>query len=94
MPYLFRRQPLVAQWGSEWLGTYNEQVVKMIRTRACKDAQDLDCLKEFFLETGAEPDYLVVLQSDTQLVEQISDDADWNLVHENSRYIVWRNEDQ
>ncbi|MGC8857003.1 MAG: hypothetical protein ACP5QU_09400 [Anaerolineae bacterium] len=91
MPYLFRREPLVAQWGSEWLGKYNEQVLLMLAARACQNMQDLECLKGFFVQVQREPDYLIVLKKDTRLNRSLSSDAGWKPVYENSRYTIWSN---
>lgn len=43
-PYLLKREPIIAQWGSEWLGTYNQQTNYMAQIRNCRSEQDLDCL--------------------------------------------------
>ncbi len=91
MPYLFRREPLIAQWGSEWLGRYNEQVELMLAARTCQTTQDLECLKGFFAKIQREPDYLIVLRKDGSLNRSLASEVSWTRVYENSRYVIWQN---
>lgn len=94
LPYMLRRQPYVAQWGSEWLGTYDQQVSYMTRIRACEIQQDLDCLRAFFFEIDKEPDYLVTLNDDEKLVNILHADQGWEFVYQNARYTLWTNAGQ
>jgi hypothetical protein len=88
-PYLLEREPIVAQWGSEWLGTYNEQVLLMLKARTCQLDQDVECLEGFFLEINKEPDYLIVLKKDDNLNIRLDQTYIWENVFENSRYVIW-----
>lgn len=88
-PFLFQREPLVAQWGSEWLGAYNEQTYMMARFRDCRAGQDWTCIEGVFPETGKYPDIMVTYAKDNDLNEQVASSGSWFQLYINNRYIVW-----
>jgi len=91
LPFLFRRQPLLSQWGSEWLGRYNEQTALMLQARHCQQIQDIHCLDDFLLQFPRQPTYLLTLKSDGLLGRSLSAYSDWKIVYENQRYLLWQN---
>ncbi len=90
MPYLFRRSPLVAQWGSEWLGAYDLQTSYMLQLRSCRDRQDFVCIERFFARLERTPDYLVLLNQDKQLNAVVAGEKEWQKIYQNSRYTLWQ----
>jgi hypothetical protein len=89
-PYLLERQPLVGQWGSEWLGTYYQQTGYLRDLRQCEREQDLTCLYDFMAQVGKTPDYLITVTTRNKLSNALALDPGWKNVYENSRYLVWR----
>lgn len=92
-PYLLKREPIIAQWGSEWLGTYNQQTNYMAQIRNCRSEQDLDCLQQVMTRIGSLPEYIITLKSDRHLTDSLSSSLKWEEVFQNSRYLVWQYED-
>ena len=89
MPFLFQRKPLVSQWGSEWLGAYNEQTRLMSRFGGCRVSEDWSCVESVILETGDNPDYLVTYINDEKLNQQIFTTGQWTQIYTNKRYSLW-----
>jgi len=92
-PYLLKREPIIAQWGSEWLGTYKQQTNYMAQIRNCRSEQDLDCLQQVMTRIGSLPEYIITLKSDRHLTDSLSSSLKWEEVFQNSRYLVWQYED-
>jgi len=69
-PYLLQREPFLSPWGSEWLGTYGEQVKIQKEVNSCKNQQSVDCLKElnFNIEKN---DILIVRRSNKKLLTEL-----------------------
>ncbi|MCI0549726.1 MAG: glycosyltransferase family 39 protein [Anaerolineae bacterium] len=89
LPFLFQRQPLVSQWGSEWLGAYNEQTHLMSRFGGCRVSEDWSCVESAILETGDDPDYVVTYVNDEKLNQQLLATGQWTQVYVNKRYTLW-----
>jgi hypothetical protein len=89
LPFLFQRAPLVSQWGSEWLGAYNEQTLLMSRFGGCRTSEDWSCVENVILETGDNPDYLVTYVNDERLNQQIFTTGQWTKIYMNKRYTLW-----
>ena len=89
MPFLFQRQPLVSQWGSEWLGAYNEQTTLMSRFAGCRLSEDWPCVESVILETGDDPEYVVTYVNDEKLNQQLVATNQWIPVYMNKRYVLW-----
>ncbi len=89
LPFLFQREPIVSQWGSEWLGKYNEQTYLMSLFRDCQKTQDWPCVEGAIIETGGYPDHLITYANDVQLNDQISRTKQWKQFYANDRYVVW-----
>ncbi|NOY98969.1 MAG: hypothetical protein GXP40_07175 [Chloroflexi bacterium] len=90
MPFLFQREPLVAQWGSEWLGTYDQQTRLMSLFRTCQKQEDWTCVQDVIRETKKSPDYLITYLDDQNLNEQISANQEWTEKYSNKRYVLWQ----
>ncbi len=90
MPFLFQREPLVAQWGSEWLGTYDEQTYRMSLFRDCRRDQDWVCVEQAIEKIGQYPDSVITYIKDRKLNEQIASTHEWQQVYENKRYMIWQ----
>jgi hypothetical protein len=90
LPFMFQREPLVAQWGSEWIGTYNKQSNLMSIFRSCQKEISWACVQAQFGEMQRVPDFLVTYAIDRKLNEQISEDHGWQEIYANKRYILWR----
>jgi len=89
LPYLMRREPVLAQWGSEWLGTYQKQTRLMLQAKECEYLQDVGCLDELIASLGRSPDYLITLKKDGHLADALSMTNEWQEVYYNDRYFVW-----
>lgn len=89
LPFLLEREPLVSQWGSEWLGTYDEQTRLMSLFQGCRREKDWECVKAVFAEVDETPRFIITYRVEKKLNEQISADPLWVEVHVNGRYMVW-----
>ncbi len=89
LPFLMQRQPLVAQWGSEWLGTYNQQTAWMSQLHDCQSQQDWSCIQSVIAQIGNRPDSLITYVKDKKLNDQIAASNQWKLIYGNERYEVW-----
>ena len=89
MPFLFQREPVVSQWGSEWLGTYDQQTSQMSLFHDCQKAQDWSCVVEVIHQTEKNPDAVITHAIDKKLNSQILSTKQWVQVFANKRYIVW-----
>ena len=89
LPFLLEREPLVSQWGSEWLGTYDEQTRLMSLFQSCRKEKDWDCVKAVFADMDDAPHFVITYRAEKKLNGQISADPDWVEVHANGRYTVW-----
>jgi 4-amino-4-deoxy-L-arabinose transferase-like glycosyltransferase len=89
LPFLFQREPLVSQWGSEWLGAYNEQTLLMSRFGGCRTNENWSCVENIILETGEYPDYVITYVNDDELNQQLLDTNQWTQIYTNQRYALW-----
>jgi hypothetical protein len=89
LPYLFQREPLVSQWGSEWLGTYNQQTHLMALYRDCQRQQDWSCVEDINDRTNNHPAGVITYVRDKQLNEQLANTIQWEQAYANRRYMVW-----
>jgi len=93
LPFMFQREPLVAQWGSEWLGEYNRQTHLMSLFHGCQQDQDWSCVEHAIGEAGTDPDFVVTYTSDERLNDQLSSLSQWDEVYSNKRYLLWARAD-
>ena len=89
LPFLFQREPLVSQWGSEWLGAYNEQTLLMSRFGGCRTKEDWSCVESILRETGNNPTYVITYLNDDELNKQIAATNQWMQIYTNKRYTLW-----
>ena len=89
LPFLFQRQPLVSQWGSEWLGTDNVQTYLTSRFTGCQSIQDWSCVERFIPQTGDEPDHVVTYVKDRRLGEQMLSTGQWTQTYTDDTYALW-----
>ena len=89
-PYLLRRTPAIASWGSEWIGTYPEQVRYLLQVEECETKQDANCLETAILKFPAAPDYLITHQTTEQLNVGLKDLNLWKIVYKNQDYVLWQ----
>lgn len=90
LPFLLQREPLVAQWGSEWLGTYYQQTNLMSLFRACQKDMDWSCVDLVFEEMGESPKYVITYKFEKNINEQILVTGNWKELYDNNRYILWQ----
>ena len=93
LPFLFQREPLVAQWGSEWLGEYNRQTHLMSIFNSCQQDQNWSCVEHTIAEVGADPDFVVTYTRDERLNDQLLSLSQWDEVYSNDRYMLWTRAD-
>ena len=89
LPYLTRRAPVLAGWGSEWTGTYVIQNLDSSKLGECINSQSYACLEDWFESTGREPDYIIMITKLEKLSVLISQSTVWKNVYTNSKYIIW-----
>jgi len=87
LPYLTERNPDIANWGGEWIGTYKAENVYRDELNKCE--QDLTCLEEKLMATGRLPDMLIILTSQQAWSAVLSKSLKWQNVYANSSFIVW-----
>lgn len=90
LPFLLEREPLVSQWGSEWLGEYDRQTLLMSRFQGCRREKDWLCVQAALDAMGASPQFLITYRIEWRLNEQILASGRWRDVHSNNRYVIWR----
>ncbi len=89
MPFLFQREPVVSQWGSEWLGTYDQQTFWGALFHDCEKAQDWSCVLAVIHKTEKNPDAVITYVISKKLNIQIVSTKQWVQVFSNKRYVVW-----
>jgi hypothetical protein len=87
-PYLLNRTPVVAMWGSEWKGTYAEQLDTMIALRACQNHKDWACMQALLEQHNASPN-LLIGPAKRWLELEIRDTREWDVIYRDERYLVW-----
>lgn len=90
MPFLLERKPLVSQWGSEWLGEYDQQTRLMSLFQGCRKEKDWQCVRSVLNNMESSPDFIISYRIDKKMNEQIIEDGHWKEIFSNERYIVWR----
>jgi len=89
LPFLVQREPLVSQWGSEWLGEYDEQTRLMSMFQGCRKEKDWSCVTAVLKEMGTSPVYVITYRIDKKMNEQIAQVGGWQEIFSNERYTVW-----
>ncbi|MBM3126371.1 MAG: hypothetical protein FJZ87_15100, partial [Chloroflexi bacterium] len=89
MPFLFEREPLTAQWGSEWLGKYNEQTLLMSQFQGCRMDKDWECVERLLEKMPKSPQMLLTYAWDRKINVQIEGSKNWEERFVNGRYVVW-----
>jgi hypothetical protein len=87
-PYLLKREPFVSKWGSEWLGTYDEQRALQGRVAYCKDGQTLQCLKDLNLDVAA-GDIIVIKKNQKKLADELEASGSCQRMAVLGVYVVW-----
>jgi hypothetical protein len=87
-PYILKRRPFISKWGSEWLGTYNEQRALQGSVAYCKDGQSLQCLKDLDLDVSA-GDIIITKKSQRRLVIELENSVSCRQMEVLGVYVVW-----
>jgi len=90
LPYLSRREPVLAGWGSEWTGTFRIQEVENGSLDECVSQQSLPCLDAWLLSIDKQPNYIVMDTSLERFSASLGQSAEWIKVYSNSGYIIWK----
>jgi uncharacterized membrane protein YqjE len=88
-PYLTQREPVLADWGSEWSGAYVIEGLEEGELKKCVSLQSYPCLEDWFLSTSNHPDYIIMNAKLKQLSTSLRQSSDWKNVFSNWRYTVW-----
>lgn len=88
-PYLLQREPFVSKWGSEWLGTYDEQRNLQSQVSYCKDLQSVECLKQLNLEIMP-ADILITRKAEKDLSNELASFSACKKLASIGRYIIWQ----
>jgi asparagine N-glycosylation enzyme membrane subunit Stt3 len=87
-PYLLDRAPVIGIWGSEWKGTYAEQLEIMIAMRACQNDKDWGCMQSLLEQHNANPG-LLIGPANRWLELEIRETREWEVIYRDERYLVW-----
>jgi len=90
MPFLFQREPVVCKWGSEWLGTFDEQTNYNAWFHVCQTEQDWACVENSVATINVNPQYIISYSRDKRLNSDIQFDGAWAKIYENDRYVMWK----
>lgn len=93
LPYLTRRTPVVAPWGSEWNGRRARQLQLNRMVLECVGSQRGDLVDGLLDLPDVNPDVLVVPTSLSQLVDHL-EGVDWVPLCRNTRFVVLGREPQ
>jgi hypothetical protein len=88
-PYLLDRTPVFALWGSEWMGTYDQQLEILIALRECQLRKDWACMQEIQQNESVSPSLLVTPNS-RWLTLQLKDTHTWDRIYMDETYVVWQ----
>ncbi len=86
LPYFSRRVPETGHWGTEWLGTYDQESEEQFLVRGIAVNDDYALLQEAIAAYQWSPDY-TVLPADSNVAAQFVADND-NTVFRNDDYII------
>lgn len=88
-PYLLHRVPVVASWGGEWIGTYNQHIQWINGLSKCQETQSIFCLDEILHQLPDYPDLLITKNDQTQLNTALVSQSIWEIDYQNLTYIIW-----
>ena len=87
-PYFLRREPFVSKWGSEWLGTYDQQRILQGKVSYCKDGQSYQCLKDLELNVAA-GDILITKKNQKTLAYELETSGACQRLAVIGIYVLW-----
>jgi len=90
LPYLIRRTPALGSWGSEWKGTYPQQLGNMLDLAACEEQQSWPCIETLIQRLEVNPDWLITRIAETNLTQQLLQASSWHEIFSNKQYIIWQ----
>lgn len=90
-PYMFKREPVIGYWGSEWNGKYAEENYLFFELRSCVMQSSYPCLQQIKQTNQLNPDYLITTNDTktSKFNQQVANDPDVKLVFDNSGFFVW-----
>jgi 4-amino-4-deoxy-L-arabinose transferase-like glycosyltransferase len=88
-PYLLERTPVIGIWGSEWKGTYAEELETMIAMRACQNNKDWVCMQNLLEQRHLNPG-LLIGPANRWLEIAIKETRAWDVIYRDERYLVWQ----
>jgi hypothetical protein len=90
LPYLMQRTPSVGTWGSEWLGTYGENLSFTFHINKCVNDDSPECLAKEISQLTQKPGYLITLAASSKINLGLEAGSSWMLLYENARYKLWK----
>jgi len=88
-PYLLQRVPVVASWGGEWIGNYNQHLGWVLEVAQCQKIESYICLAGLIEQFPAQPDLLITHPADSIMNRQIQITGSWIELYSNQEYILW-----
>lgn len=88
-PYLFDRTPVFAMWGSEWKGTYAQQLDILIALRECQLQKSWSCIEAIQQRAAVSPAFLVI-PNKRWLVQEVKESRTWERIYLDEFYLVWK----
>lgn len=91
-PFLAKRTPLFAFWGSEWKGDLESLRSGLYTSMDCGKNGDIHCLNQIIQISGETPRFLVVMKRRYRgLIDVLKTQPEWSLIYNNSEYQIWKN---
>ncbi len=88
-PYLTRRVPVIASWGSEWTGTYAQHLGWVFEIANCQKQQSYECVNQILTQLPTQPDLLITHTNDSLLNAQIRHETSWQELTSSDAYVLW-----
>ncbi|MEY2816894.1 MAG: hypothetical protein RL275_357 [Chloroflexota bacterium] len=87
-PYVIRREPFVSKWGSEWLGTYDDQRLLQNRISYCKETESLQCLVDIKLDVKS-GDIIITKKNQKKLAYELETSVSCKRLAVLGIYTLW-----
>jgi hypothetical protein len=85
LPWLLERKPTIGHWGSEWIGSYPQEIKLFDQLAGCATAQSYHCVETLLETNHLHPNYIIVAMSN-----KIDIPLPQKPVFQNGSYSVWK----
>lgn len=88
-PYLLNREPVIASWGAEWVGNYDQHLSWVYDVIRCKINDSFICVENIFNQIPKKPDLVITDIYSNNINKYLHNSILWNQIYENEHYMVW-----